>query len=332
MVSRAVFIAILLLPGAAVGGPTLDELAAMTPRERDGALATLRNSRDSESKLLGLETGASLRAIERRDAGEPPLFPGCLRADEFELASHLAMARASLDAKAFRVILVEYRRLRAALDGALAGAANRGEWRAHFAHLGHWIDDWRNATDPSLRELLHRTLLDQALRASLSSFEGAKVYGKARPTVALRAYDEYVFNRMCNADEDNLNWLKGRIAAEGWFDIRRYGESADRAAFLMVQHADGDPVYQAYIVSVLAPKLATGDTDPQNYAHLIDSVMVRSGRPQIYGTQMECVNGQWLAPNIEFPDELAERRAGKGLPTYQEQVARGRHLCQRPRD
>jgi hypothetical protein len=332
MAVRAVLFASLLLSAAAGAAPTLGELAAMAPRERDGALASIRNSKDGESVLLGLETEASLRAIERRDAGEPPRFPGCLRSDEFELSSHLAMARASLDAKAFRAILIEHRRLRLALDTALTRAQASGDWRRQFAHLGHWIEDWSTARDPGLRELLRRTLLDQALRASLSSFEGAKLYGKTRPTVALRAYDEYVFNRMCNADEENLDWLKARLATEGWFDIGKYGRIADEAAFLMVQHADGDPAYQAHVVDLLAPKLATGDTDPQNHAHLVDAVAVRAGRPQIYGTQMECVNGQWLAPNVEYPDDLAARRAARGLPTYQEQLARGRHLCQKPRD
>ena len=105
-----------------------------------------------------------------------------------------------------------------------------------------------------MRELLKRTLADQAIRASLSSFEGQRIYGKSRPTAALRAYDEYIFNLMCTADEDNINWLKAQVARDGWFDISRYGRVADQAAVLIVQHADGDPNYQAYIASLLEPE------------------------------------------------------------------------------
>ena len=147
-----------------------------------------------------------------------------------------------------------------------------------------------------MRELLRRTLLDQAIRVSLSSFEGARIYGKARATAALRAYDEYLFNRMCTADENNLNWLKAEVARNGWFDIPRYGTAADNAAWLMVQHADGDPDYQLYIASVLAAKARSGETNAQNFAHLSDRIAVRVGLPQKYATQMECVDGEWLAP------------------------------------
>jgi hypothetical protein len=326
-----VFLPIFLMIGSAGAAPTFDEIASMSTRQRENALAIIRSSSNGEAELLALETIAGLRADERRQSGQPPLFPGCLRSDEFEIATSLSLARASLDARAFRVILVEFRRLSGALEDALAYSRSSGDWHRRFAHLGHWIEDWRDAGDADTRELLRRTLNDQALRASLSTFEGAKIYGRARPTAALRAYNEYVFNLMCSTDEDNLRWLEKRIAARGWFDIGEYGWAADHAAYLMVQHADGDTPYQAHIAALLASKLATGDTNPQNYAHLVDGVAVRSGRAQMYGTQMECVDGTWLAPNVVAPARLEERRAGMGLPTYEEQLARGRHLCQKAR-
>ena len=305
---------------------SIEELAAMPAKQRANALAAIRNSDDADSTLLALETAATLRADARRQAGEPPLFRGCLRAEEFELGVQLALARAAYDSKAYRALVIEYRRLVTALENALAAAQASGNWRKKFSHLGHWIEDWRRATDPAVRELLRRTLLDQAIRASLSSFEGTRVYGKARAIAALRGYDEYLFNRMCTADENNLNWLKGEVARNGWFDIPRYGTAADNAAWLMVQHADGDPDYQAYIASVLAAKARSGETNSQNFAHLTDRIAVRVGLPQKYATQMECVDGAWLAPNVDDPEGLDARRAEMGLPPYREQVAQRRNL------
>jgi hypothetical protein len=311
----------------AEGARSLDEISALDARQRENALAAIRNSPDGDASFLALETEASLRADARRDNGEPPLFPGCLRGDEFELEAQLALARAAYDSQAYRALAIEYRRLSTSLTTALAAAQINGKWRRRFAHLGHWIDDWELAKDPDVRELLRRSLVDQAIRASLSAFQGAAVYGHARPTAALRTYDEFVFNRMCTADEDNLNWLKERIASRGWFDVRRYGTAPDNAAWLLVQHADGDPAYQASVAALLEPKVATGDTNPANFAYLNDRIALRNGRPQRFATQAECVNGKWLAPDIEDPDGLDARRAAMGLEPYRDQLARRKHLC-----
>jgi hypothetical protein len=318
------------LASAQHAGPTLDQLAALKVKARENALAAIRGNRDGEATLLALETEAALRAEARRQAGQPPLFRGCLRADEFELSAQLALARAAANAKAYRLLAGEYRRLTTAVRTALAAAQSSGKWRARFAHLGHWIDDWESASQPAARELLQRTLVDQAIRASLSSFDGPRIYGKSRPTAALRAYDEYIFNLMCTADEDNINWLKAQVAHDGWFDISRYGRVADQAAVLMVQHADGDSSYQAYVASLLESKVARGDTDPRNFAFLSDRIAVRAGRPQRFATQMECVDGEWIAPQIEELAGLDTRRAAMGLPSYREQIEQRRNLsCRR---
>lgn len=311
----------------AQGARSFDEISALDAHQRENALAAIRNTPDGDTAFLALETEASLRADARRDGGEPPLFPGCLRTDEFELDVQLALARAAYDSKAYRALAIEFRRLSTSLNTALATAQSSGKWRKRFAHLGHWIDDWERAKDPDVRELLRRSLVDQALRASLSSFDGAAVYGQARPTAALRAYDEFVFNRMCTSDEDNLNWLKERISSSGWFDIRRYGAAADNAAWLLVQHADGDPAYQASVAVLLEPKVASGDTNPANFAFLRDRIAVRNGVPQRFATQAECVEGKWLAPKIEDPAGLDARRAAMGLEPYRDQLARRKHLC-----
>ena len=305
---------------------TLEGLARVDSRQREEALVALRDGDGADALLLALATQLNTEAEARRDSGRPPLFAGCMRADEFELRTQLGLALAAADGKTYKALASEYRRLTTMLRSALGAAQASGEWRKQFSHLGHWISDWNKAKDPLVRELLHRTLTDQAIRASLSSFKGEKVYFIARPTPALRAYDEYLFNLMCTADEDNLNWLKDQVASNGWFDIARYGRAADQAAWLMVQHADGAPAYQAYIAAVLEVKARSGETDPQNYAFLSDRVAVRAGQPQSFATQMECVDGEWLAPNVVAPEELDSRRAAMGLKPYKVQLAQRQQL------
>src|SRR5262245_28998646 len=121
------------------GPPSLDEIAALAARPRENALAGIRNSEDGEIYLLALETAAGLRADERRESGRPPLFPGCLRADEFELAVQFALARAAYDSRAYRALAREYRRLSTAFERALTEAQASGDWRKRFAHLNRWI-------------------------------------------------------------------------------------------------------------------------------------------------------------------------------------------------
>jgi hypothetical protein len=317
--------------GAFAADITLDELSRLQGRERENALIALRAIGDADQVLQALSIQLTTNADARRDAGEAPLFPGCLRADEFELATQLKLAFASADGAAYRALASEYRRLTGMWQKAISDAQLNGNWRKTFSHLGRWISAWNKAKDPAVRELLQRTLTDQAIRSSLSAFQGQKVYFMARPTPALRAYDEYLFNLMCTSDEDNLNWLKDQVASNGWFDIRRYGSAADQAAWLMVQHADGAPAYQAYIAAVLEVKARSGETDPKNYAFLSDRVAVRAGQPQTFATQMECVNGEWIAPEVVEPAGLDARRASMGLPSYEKQIAKRRQLnCGKP--
>jgi hypothetical protein len=314
---------------AETNAPPFDEIGQLSPPALEAELVRIRNSRDGEHLLLQLETAAVLQAEARRNRGEPPHALGCLRQEEFALSSQLAIARAALDGQGFLVAVREYRRLTAALQTALDEARATGKWKKRFGHLGRWIRDWNKAKDPRARELQRRTLVDQAIRASLSAYMGPKIYGKATSGIAQRYYDEYVFNLMCAMDEENLQWLQIQLASVGWFDIRKFGAAADHAAWLLVQHADSEPGFQAQIVELLRPKIGSGDTNPENYAYLVDRVAVRAGRPQIFATQMECVEGEWLAPKIDNPESLDSRRAAMGLVPYLEQLARGKHLCRK---
>jgi hypothetical protein len=132
---------------------------------------------------------------------------------------------------------------------------------------------------------------------------------------------------MCAEDELNLGWFKQQVAEIGWFGKRKYGWAADRAAVLLAQHADADPEFQAEVAQALESRLESGDTDPENFAYLVDRVAVRAGRPQRFGTQVECVHGEWVAPHIEALDTLDERRDRVNLVAYEVQVARMAGMC-----
>lgn len=125
----------------------------------------------------------------------------------------------------------------------------------------------------------------------------------------------------CGADEANAAWLKARLKAHGWFTIPDYGNDADSAAFLIVQHADHDPAFQAEVLSQLEKLALEGKTRPLSYAMLYDRVAIGERRPQRYGSQGECTGGVWMPFKTEDPANLDQRRAAMGLKPLAEDVA-----------
>lgn len=324
--------------------PTIEELISQPEDARTAALRKVRGAADGMAALRELETAAGARADARQARGLPPLSTGCLLPDEFDLVAQLRLARQAASGAEFSAVARQYHEMRAELDAKLAETRRTNEWRRHFPSLKVWEREWRGAREPRTRELLLRTLSGQAIRASLVDTRGKRharadtaprSAGKARrrhareepAALTLDAYREYVFNLMCAEDERNLRWFKQQIAEIGWFGARRYGWAADRAALLLVQHADVDPAFQAAMAAELEQRLATRDTDPENLAYLIDRVAVRAGRPQRFGTQMECVSGEWVVPKIEALDTLDARRERMNLVAYDVQMARSASLC-----
>ena len=317
---------------------SIDALAALPAAKRADALFHLRESGVGLPTLQELELAARLRVDARREQDLPPRSLGCLTADEFELDMLLGLARESKDRADFDTAVREYRGKTAELDTRLATARSTNRWWKQFPALRRWEREWRAAKEPRTRELLYRTLSGQAIRASLARerapavMTGTKGQQRRAPVargsaLASGAYREYIFNLMCTDDEENLRWFKQQIAEIGWFDMRRYGWAADQAALLIVQHADADPGFQSSVIGVLEPRLAAGDTDPENFAYLVDRVAVRAGQPQRYGTQMECVKGAWIVPDIVDQETLDERRKRMNLVAYDVQLARTRGLC-----
>lgn len=126
----------------------------------------------------------------------------------------------------------------------------------------------------------------------------------------------------CGVDEDNTRWLKAHVGRSGWFTVSKYGAEADKAAWLLVQHADRDVAFQAEVLAILEPLVAAGETDPRSYAYLYDRVAVNSQRPQRYGTQGRCTDaGTWEPRDVEAPEQLDQRRAAVGLPPEADYVA-----------
>jgi hypothetical protein len=55
----------------------------------------------------------------------------------------------------------------------------------------------------------------------------------------------------------------------------------------MVQHSDHDPEFQKMVLEKMKVEVENQNAIPSNYALLTDRVLLNTGEPQIYGTQVD---------------------------------------------
>lgn len=118
---------------------------------------------------------------------------------------------------------------------------------------------------------------------------------------------------------DNTAWLKRVVADKGWPGFSRVGIDGGNAAFIIVQHSDADPSFQAQMLPLLEAAVARHEADPSNLALLTDRVLAAQGKPQRYGTQFQNdADGSMSPKPVEDEPGLDARRRRMGLPTMNE--------------
>lgn len=159
-------------------------------------------------------------------------------------------------------------------------------------------------TDPALRkQLLAMVKVDQGVRQAWAK---AGVQDPHNPVIP----------RMLAVDAANLKELKPIIAAHGFPTPAMVGNDGVEAAFLLVQHADSDPAFQASVLPKLAALQKKGMVSGPDFALLTDRVLRAQGKPQRYGTQFAPDHdrpGTFAAEPMVDPTHIDTRRASVGL-------------------
>lgn len=120
-------------------------------------------------------------------------------------------------------------------------------------------------------------------------------------------------------DKFHTNRMKEILKVHGWIVISKFGLEYDRKAWILVQHADGDPFFQAGILFVLEKLANQGETDIKNVAYLYDRVALKFnnvGVLQKYGTQVDILddgNAIKLQPYEGNLQDIEKRRQEAGL-------------------
>jgi hypothetical protein len=129
--------------------------------------------------------------------------------------------------------------------------------------------------------------------------------------------------RMEAVHHANAARLREIIDEHGWPGRRLAGEDGAEAAWLIVQHAIGEPAFQRQCLELLRASLEAGDVPAWQVAYLEDRIRVFEGRPQRYATQFDMgEDGSPVPYEIEDPEAVDERRRAVGLEPLAARLSR----------
>lgn len=147
-------------------------------------------------------------------------------------------------------------------------------------------------TRPILRRQLEtRTIGEQMARMAFTWSLGMEPDSPQLGPIARSILQYRLSAATSRRDEANTNWLKAVIAERGWPKISEVGAEASSKAWLLVQHADHDPLFQLQALRLMEPLVEQDEVSKQNYAYLYDRVMLKLAGKQRYATQVLCTDG-----------------------------------------
>jgi hypothetical protein len=161
-------------------------------------------------------------------------------------------------------------------------------------------------------ELLRRRDIDRAARSA---------YSGAPADMA----------RLMELDSENTAWLIMIVERVGWPGHSLVGEDAAHAAWLLAQHADLNPVFQRRCVELLRDAVERGEASGADLAYLTDRVLVASGEPQLFGTQLTVSDGHYVPAPMREPETVDARRVAMGLNPVAEHLGPASDRYRSPR-
>ncbi len=203
---------------------------------------------------------------------------------------------------------------------------------ALIAMLGLVGNAWAAEDDPELAAALakcpgaaafvradeqHRQALAQRLAGSVPTeprlrerlLEMARIDQQARDG----DWSPPMIEKMLAVDAANLPEIRRIVADHGGLPrAQQVGADGVAAAWLLVQHADGDADFQRQVLGGIMPLVESGEVSAHDFVLLTDRVLVNAGKPQRYGSQLAAVGGKWQPKPMEAPEQVDQRRAAVG--------------------
>ncbi|MEL6971022.1 MAG: DUF6624 domain-containing protein [Bacteroidota bacterium] len=129
---------------------------------------------------------------------------------------------------------------------------------------------------------------------------------------------ERVRDRLIATDRQNTARMREIVEEYGWPTYDLVGRRASSAAWILVQHADRSPLFQAHCLKLLKAAVDEGQASPRNYAYLYDRVQLAFGNKQLYATQTTKneFTKQSFFQTIEDEAGVQERRAAMDIEEH----------------
>jgi len=106
----------------------------------------------------------------------------------------------------------------------------------------------------------------------------------------------------------------------GYPSAAQVGKEASQAAWVIIQHAIGQPAFMKKCLGQLKRSVDQGEGNAVHMAYLQDRVLVLEGKKQLYGTQFDWdENGQMSPQPYDNLYEVNRRRQSSGLNKLDEQ-------------
>lgn len=110
-------------------------------------------------------------------------------------------------------------------------------------------------------------------------------------------------------DSTNLVQAKAIINKYGWPKLSEIGKDGQNNFWLMVQHADGDVIFQQKALNAMKKLKKSNEINLENYAFLYDRVQCNLNFKQLYGTQVNWVNnGKATSFRPILNEDLVDKR------------------------
>jgi hypothetical protein len=157
-------------------------------------------------------------------------------------------------------------------------------------------------------------MIDEGLRRELLAMRAEDLRVRAELVASGELGGPYV-PRMEAVHRKNAARLRVLIARHGWPAEDVAGADGAEAAWLIVQHAIGEPDFQREALGRLLACAAAGRVPSWHAAYLEDRIALHEGRPQRFGTQWidDPVDGRPRPWRIADPARVDELRAEVGL-------------------
>ena len=163
-------------------------------------------------------------------------------------------------------------------------------------------------------KLVAALALDQTNMIGLTGFNYPERQLPVMSAPALAVFKLALLQLSRDRFKTNAHMLEAVIAAQGWPKRSQIGDAAENAAWILVQHADYDPLLQYKALQLIEVRVKEGEADPKNAAYLHDRVMLKLTGKQRYGTQLQCRNGKLQPQPLDDADHVDLLRKDVNLP------------------